>query len=693
MASRISKILATAVFAASATGSVYIYSKKYANAQSDILSRKEISLSQLPSRSTLVERLEKEDFDVLVIGGGATGLGVALDAQTRGLRTALIERDDFASGTSSRSTKLIHGGVRYLEKAFKNLDIGQYRLVQEALQERHHLLNIAPHLSRPLPIILPIYHSFPSLFFYGPYYWIGCKMYDLVAGSRRLEPSYWISRREALEKFPMLKRQGLKGGVVYYDGQMNDSRVAVALAQTAVAEGATCVNHVEVVGLTKDEQGKVNGARVRDQITGREWEVRARSVVNATGPFADSIRKLDNPNAQNIISPSSGVHIVLSDRYSPEGMGLIVPSSDGRVLFLLPWEHGTVAGTTDSSSEITALPRPHEDEIKFIIDETARFLEAPVTRNDVDAAWSGIRPLAKDPNASNTASISRDHVIEVTPSGLVTIAGGKWTTYRKMAEDAVDRVCVNQEELKAKAKPCRSTDLPLMGAAGWSLAMASGLIRKGFSQDVAEHLSHCYGDKAPYVAKIALEEGTSSLLARGWPFIEAEVLYGVRHEYACTAIDVLSRRTRLAFLQQEAALASLPRVIELMSRELGWDETRRLNEYTKGYAFLKTMANQGRSSSIQCQSDRETLKKTEERLRRVFESDPLSRQQLEHLQRVFLSHQGPAGRVNKQQLAEVVKHDQLFSRDAEKTQKFIQNFNEDVELEEFLFAAAKYGRR
>jgi len=348
---------------------------------------------------------------------------------------ALVERDDFASGTSSRSTKLIHGGVRYLEKAVKNLDKGQLHLVKDALRERKHLLNIAPHLSSPLPIIVPFYNTFPSILFYGPYYWAGVKAYDFFAGSDGiLEPSYFITRREARDKFPMLKEKGLKGGVVYYDGQHNDSRMNLGIALTASAYGAAVVNHTEVTGLIKNARGRITGAHVRDLLTGETYDINAKHVVNATGAFSDAIRRMTGmKNFKEMVQPSSGVHVVLSSRYCPNDMGLIVPATeDGRVLFLLPWEGSTIAGTTDSSTEITALPRPHEDEIQFILKETSRFLNRKVHREDVDAAWSGIRPLAIDPNAKDTANTSRDHVVESTCDGMVTITGGKWTTYRKI---------------------------------------------------------------------------------------------------------------------------------------------------------------------------------------------------------------------------------------------------------------------
>ncbi|XVE68816.1 hypothetical protein DITRI_Ditri09bG0100300 [Diplodiscus trichospermus] len=390
----------------------------------------------VPSRavqeSALIGASSANPLDILVVGGGATGCGVALDAATRGLRVGLVEREDFSSGTSSRSTKLIHGGVRYLEKAVFNLDYGQLKLVFHALEERKQVIENAPHLCHALPCMTPCFDWFEV-----GYYWIGLKMYDLVAGRRLLHLSRYYSAQESVELFPTLARKGkdksLRGTVVYYDGQMNDSRLNVGLACTAALAGAAVLNHAEVISFLKDEDTqRIIGARIRDNLSGQEFDTYAKVVVNAAGPFCDSLRKMANKDAQSMICPSSGVHIVLPDYYSPEGMGLIVPKTkDGRVVFMLPWLGRTVAGTTDSKTPITPLPEPHEDEIQFILDAICDYLNVKVRRTDVLSAWSGIRPLAVDPKAKNTESISRDHVVSDDYPGLVTITGGKWTTYRR----------------------------------------------------------------------------------------------------------------------------------------------------------------------------------------------------------------------------------------------------------------------
>ena len=463
-------------------------------------------------------------------------------------------------------------------QAFTKLDIGQLHLVQDALRERRHLINIAPHLSNALPIIVPLYQSYPSVLFYAPYFYIGVKAYDFFAGDDGvLEPSYWISYHEAREKFPMLKKQGLKGGVVYFDGQHNDSRMCLGIAMTAAAKGAVIANHVEVTSLSIDTTapaapgernaagGRIVGATVKDNLSGSSFNIRSKFVVNATGPFCDALRQMATANTSpNMIAPASGVHVVLSDQYCPQGMGLIIPeTSDGRVIFLLPWEGSTVVGTTDAPSPITSLPRPYEHEIQFILKEVSQFLNHEVKREDVDAAWSGIRPLAKDVHAKDTASTSRDHVIEHTAPGMVTIAGGKWTTYRKMAEDAVDAVLKSNAELSVRASstepslakfvvdtsrlgPSQTLGVPLIGAAGWSLQLPTTLHRLGFEKDIAQHLSHNYGDKAFDLGKIVQKEKyLNKRLANGYPFIEAEVVYAARHEMALTATDMISNRIRL----------------------------------------------------------------------------------------------------------------------------------------------------
>ncbi|KAK6933414.1 Alpha-glycerophosphate oxidase, C-terminal [Dillenia turbinata] len=553
----------------------------------------------VPSRavqeSALVGASSANPLDILVVGGGATGSGVALDAATRGLRVGLVEREDFASGTSSRSTKLIHGGVRYLEKAVFNFDYGQLKLVFHALEERKQFIDNAPHLCHALPCMTPCFSWFEVV-----YYWMGLKLYDLVAGPRLLHLSRYYSSQESSELFPTLAREGkgriLKGTVVYYDGQMNDSRVNVALACTAALAGAAVLNHAEVVAFLKDEAtDRIIGAR-------KEFETYAKVVVNAAGPFCDSVRKLAKKDVQPMICPSSGVHIVLPDYYSPEGMGLIVPKTkDGRVVFMLPWLGRTVAGTTDSSTNITMLPEPHEDEIEFILDAISDYLNVKVRRTDVLSAWSGIRPLATDPSAKNTESISRDHVVCEDYPGLVTITGGKWTTYRGMAEDAVN-AAIKSGKVRA-TNDCVTQKLRLAGGYGWDPSFFTLLAQQYMRMKkthggkvvpgvmdtaIAKHLSRAYGTLAERVAAIAQNENLGKRLAHGYPFLEAEVAYCARNEYCESAVDFIARRCRLAFLDTDAASHALPRVVEILAAENNWDKSRQKQELKNARAFLET---------------------------------------------------------------------------------------------------------
>nr|XP_027188496.1 glycerol-3-phosphate dehydrogenase SDP6, mitochondrial-like isoform X2 [Cicer arietinum] len=493
-------------------------------------------------------------------------------------------------------------GVRYLEKAVFKLDYGQLKLVFHALEERKQVIDNAPHLCHALPCMTPCFDWFEVV-----YYWMGLKMYDLVAGARLLHLSRYYSTKESIELFPTLATEGkgrnLRGTVVYYDGQMNDARLNVGLACTAALAGAAVLNHAEVISLLKDDVGeRIIGARIRDNLTGKEFDTYAKVIVNAAGPFCDSVRKMADKNVRDVICPSSGVHIILPDYYSPEGMGLIVPKTkDGRVVFMLPWLGRTVAGTTDSNTPITFLPEPHEDEIQFILDAISDYLNVKVRRSDVLSAWSGIRPLATDPSAKNTESISRDHVVFEDHPGLVTITGGKWTTYRSMAEDAVN-AAIKAGKLITTCG-CVTNNLRIVGGEGWDPASFTVLTQQYVRMKLthggkvvpgvmdtaaAKHLSHAYGTLGERVATIAQNENLGKRLAHGYPFLEAEVAYCARHEYCESAIDFIARRSRLAFLDTDAARRALPRVIQLLAAEHKWDKSRQKEELQKAKDFLET---------------------------------------------------------------------------------------------------------
>lgn len=558
------------------------------------------------------------EYDLLIIGGGATGTGIALDAASRGLKVALVERDDFAAGTSSKSTKLVHGGVRYLEKAVWELDYSQYKLVKEALRERKYFLDTAPHLSQWLPIMIPV-----NKWWQAPYFWAGTKAYDFLAGSEGIETSYFLTRSKALDAFPMLKRENLVGALVYYDGAHNDSRMNVSLAMTAALYGATLVNHMEVTGLEKDANGRICGAKVKDLLPERDgsrsepFTIRAKGVINATGPFTDSIRKMDDQDVSEIVAPSSGVHVILPGYYSPSNMGLIDPkTSDGRVIFFLPWQGNTIAGTTDAPCDIAQNPIAQEEEIEWILKEVQNYLQPQINvrRGDVLAAWSGIRPLVRDPKKAKSEGLVRNHLLTTSESGLVTMAGGKWTTYRQMAEEAVDEA-LKEFGLKTSAltnRPlvsgvegyqdnttldgtCQTHGVRLIGAHGFSKTLFINLIQHyGIETEVAKHLTESYGDRAWTVAALCAPT-ESRFPVRGeriselYPYVDGEVRYAVRHEYAQSAVDVIARRTRLAFLNAQAALEALPRVIDLMGEELKWTKARKAAEWKDAVSFLASM--------------------------------------------------------------------------------------------------------
>ncbi len=513
-------------------------------------------------------RSQEAPFDLLVVGGGATGTGVALDAATRGLSVALVERSDFSAGTSSRSTKLIHGGVRYLEKAVKHFDRSQFNLVRDALHERAILLRIAPHLSHPLPLVTPLYNWLEV-----PYYLTGLKLYDWLAGRSNLRTSRFVDAKEALQRFPMLRQQGLRGGVLYYDGQFDDARMNLAIALTAAREGAVVANYVAVDDLLL-ENGRVRGAKLRDRLAGDSFELTARAVVNATGPFTDGVRRMEDPGARPMVTVSSGIHVVLDRRFSPPATGLLIPQTDdGRVLFLMPWLGHTLVGTTDNEAAIEENPRAHEDEIAYVLRHVGRYFAVPVARSDVRAAWSGLRPLVSDPHSADTAGLSRDHVVNVGPAGLVTIAGGKWTTYRRMAVDAVNEA-VKVGGLEPP-RPSATERLLLVGGEGFSAQGAGALQERfGLDADVASYLNRAYGGFAPEVAGLATD-GLGERLLDGEPYLAAEVVYAARHEYARSAVDMLWRRLRLAMLDEVAAAAALERVGELLAGELGWTPEQR----------------------------------------------------------------------------------------------------------------------
>lgn len=519
------------------------------------------------ARQQTLSALKKDElFDLLIVGGGATGCGIAVDAASRGLKVALLEKNDLAEGTSSRSTKLVHGGVRYLEKAVKRLDKAQFDLVKEGLHERGVLLKNAPHISNRISFVTPLYKWLDV-----PMVFAGLKLYDILSGKMRLGSSRLLSRKETLKRFPMVKSKGLKAGILYYDGQFNDARMAVALAMTAEEHGALVANHVEVTDLHKEE-GRVAGAVVKDMLTGEQWTVRSKGVINATGPFGDHLRKMDDPTATPVITASSGIHIVLDKRFAPPENGLMIPKTeDGRVLFVIPWQGHALVGTTDDPAQITEHPPATDKEIEYLLRHVGEYFDIKVSKDDIKATWSGLRPLVSDPKAADTSNLVRDHVISMSDTGLLTIVGGKWTSYRRMSEDTVDQAI---KGYGLSADQCVTNHTPVAGGLDYQADGAATLIQEfDLDADIAENLNQAYGDRSKMVAGLAAA-GFGTRLHPNHPFIEAEIIYSLSKEFAVRAIDVLARRTPLALIDKEAAAVAAPRVIELMAGKLGWDKSR-----------------------------------------------------------------------------------------------------------------------
>ena len=485
-------------------------------------------------------------FDIAIIGGGATGLGCAVDAAARGYSTVLVERQDFGSGTSSRSTKLVHGGVRYLAR-------GDVRLVREALRERGRLLQNAPHIASTRAFAVPAYSWWEK-----PYYGAGLFAYDALAAKLGIGHTQLLSEEEYVEHVPTAQREGLDGGVLYYDGQFDDARLALALARTAAGLGAVVLNHTACVGFEKTD-GRIDGLVLRDAEDGAETSVRARVVVNATGVWADAVRQLDVASARPMLEPSRGAHIVLDREFLPGDTAVMVPKTDdGRVLFAIPWHGKTVIGTTDVPVDGPSYePRPSDDEVDYILEHAGRYLTPAPTRADVRAIWAGLRPLISDPDAEGTAALSREHVVSVSDAGLVTVTGGKWTTYRVMAEDAIDHAA---DSGGLDARPNDTADLRLHGWVPDAL------------NDRSDPFAAYGSDAAALRQLVADEPELGPPVHDKLPTVTgAEIVWAAREEQARTAADALARRTRGLFLDAEASAEAALRVAELVARETGRD--------------------------------------------------------------------------------------------------------------------------
>lgn len=506
----------------------------------------------------MIDRIADPSYiwDIIIIGGGATGLGAAVDSASRGYQTLLLEQGDFAKGTSSRSTKLIHGGVRYLQQ-------GNLSLVVESLHERELLFRNAPHLVHHQSFVVPTYEWWE-----GPFYGIGLKLYDALAGKMGIGTSKILTREETLAQIPTLEPEGLHGGVIYYDGQFDDARLATTLAQTAIDHKGCVLNYMRVVSLIK-KSGYIRGVIAQDQEAEREYEIKGRAVVNATGPFVDSIRRLDDPETEDIITPSQGVHIVLGKAFEPGESAIMVPhTDDGRVLFAVPWHDRVIVGTTDTLIEAIGMePAPLSEEVDFLLSHAAKYLTKNPGPRDILSVFAGIRPLIRAKAHRHTASISRDHHLNISTAGLITIAGGKWTTYRKMGEDTIDQAArVADLEIKAS----RTQDLHL----------------HGWLEDTEKDQSYSvYGSNREHIETFErADPGLREKVHNNLPYRRAEVVWAIRYEMARTLEDVLARRTRALLLDARASMAIAPAIAKLMAQELGKDrswENRQVKAYRK----------------------------------------------------------------------------------------------------------------
>lgn len=512
------------------------------------------------NRQVFIKELQKQAgiiWDVIVIGGGATGLGVALDCASRGYKTLLLEQSDFARGTSSRSTKLVHGGVRYMAQ-------GDLLLVMEALHERGIMLKNAPHLTFNQEFVIPVYTIWDAIM-----YTVGLKFYDLLAGRLSMGKSYFINSKKTLSRLPQLRKRDLKGGIVYHDGQFDDSRMAIALAQSCIERGGLVLNYFKVTGLLKNDKGKITGVRAVNETSGEEFNLNANLVINATGVFADAISGMDNPASKPTIKPSQGVHIVLDKSFLQSDSAIMIPKTDdGRVLFAIPWYNEVVVGTTDTPvDKISLEPVALEKEISFILQTAAKYLVKPPRREDILCIYAGLRPLAADPdNPASTKEVSRRHRITLSPSGLLSIIGGKWTTYRRMAEETIEKAIKAGflEKRKCITANLKLTTLPENNNSG---------------------RLHIYGENSSEIEKLILEDPESAkLLDPRLPYSRAEIIWICRNEMPVNIEDILSRRTRALLLNVKASAAIANEVAQLMANEFGYDmkwQTEQIDSYNK----------------------------------------------------------------------------------------------------------------
>jgi len=523
------------------------------------------------NRAANLEQLKKEHFDICIIGAGASGAGCALDAALRGFKVALIEKDDFASETSSKSTKLIHGGVRYLEQAFKNLDFAQLKQVKHGLEERHILLKNAPHLARPLALITPVFSAFEAI-----YYTIGLKLYGLFAKNDSMPKAQWLSKKETLRHIPTLSPK-LHSSVMYYDGQLDDARYCLALAHSANSEGATVVNHASVLSFKKNNDGQITAAVIKDELdeSNEVFEVKAKLFINCTGAKSDFIRLLANDSLQKCLRPSKGVHIMLPTEVLQSEDAMLIPKTkDGRVVFVIPFEGQVMVGTTDDAYEnIEKEPILIEKEIDFILETLEPYLAKVPDKKQIKSGFGGLRPLIASSTSKATKKLVRDHEIEHDKSSnLLSLLGGKWTTYRLMAKETIDFA----SELLENEAICSTDNYLLTGAEGYSFEQWKYLEDKYQIEEAsAKHLLLKYGNLVEKVLNTEKSDFYLQKLHPNFPYLRAEVIYAVRFEMAHTIRDFMARRIRLELLDWEASMTVASEIASLMAQELHWTEIQK----------------------------------------------------------------------------------------------------------------------
>ena len=516
------------------------------------------------NRDTMLQKLQSHEgiWDVLVIGGGATGLGIAVDAAARGYKTLLLEQHDFAKGTSSRSTKLVHGGVRYLQQ-------GDISLVLEALKERGLMIQNAPHLVSNQAFVIPNYSWWD-----GPFYQLGLKLYDFMSGDLGIGTSKRLSVKETIRHIPTIDQKELAGGVIYFDGQFDDARMAISLAKTAAQFDGVLLNYMKVEKIIKNEEDIVQGVITLDLETHKKHHIQSKVVINATGVFADAVIKMDDPSAKEMIQPSQGTHIVLDPSFLPDKYAIMVPhTKDGRVLFAVPWLNKVIVGTTDTIVEKPLLePHFQLDEVEFILETASQYLTKKPTKKDILSIFSGLRPLAKpEGNKQTTKEISRHHKVMISTSGLITVIGGKWTTYRTMAEDTVDQAMLIGQ---LKASPCTTHNLPIFGYDESLNLTEDPLAVYGIEKQALLDLE----DKIPVYGE---------LISKSLPLKASQVIWAVRHEMARTLEDMLARRVRGLFLDVNESLRIAPQVAQIMASELNESPDWIINQLTEFKAIAR----------------------------------------------------------------------------------------------------------